>query len=207
MKSRISENVSYEDFKNIYKVFGEKPYEEKYTEEDFREIYEEYLEKGKIYGAYVDDKLVGIIAITYGAKKGQPVNYEGKDVVYLSDVAVDSSYRKQGLGTKLMAYVVAEGKLEGKNVIYMRTLKEGSMSASIAKKIGFTQIEGAYQEVETESIYGTKQVKNNMFLELDLDSLTKEKLNEMLLMSRVAADPEMADTQKQAKEEKIYELG
>ena len=206
MKSKISENVSYEDFKNIYKVFGEKPYEEKYTEEDFKEIYEEYLKKGKIYGAYVDERLVGIIAITYGAKKGQPVNYEGKEVVYLSDVAVDSAYRKQGLGTKLMAYVVAEGKIEGKNVIYMRTLKEGSMSASIAKKIGFTQIEGAYQEVETESIYGTKQIKNNMFLELDLDSLTREKLNEILIMSRAASDPEIADIQEKTKEENVYEL-
>lgn len=206
MKSKISENVSYEDFKNIYKVFGEKPYEEKYTEEDFKEIYEEYLKKGKIYGAYVDERLVGIIAITYGAKKGQPVNYEGKEVVYLSDVAVDSEYRKQGLGTKLMAYVVAEGKIEGKNVIYMRTLKEGSMSASIAKKIGFTQIEGVYQEVETESIYGTKQIKNNMFLELDLDSLTREKLNEILIMSRAASDPEIADIQEKTKEENVYEL-
>ena len=206
MKSKISENVSYEDFKNIYKVFGEKPYEEKYTEEDFKEIYEEYLKKGKIYGAYVDERLVGIIAITYGAKKGQPVNYEGKEVVYLSDVAVDSEYRKQGLGTKLMAYVVAEGKIEGKNVIYMRTLKEESMSASIAKKIGFTQIEGAYQEVETESIYGTKQIKNNMFLELDLDSLTREKLNEILIMSRAASDPEIADIQEKTKEENVYEL-
>ena len=47
MASKITEKVPYEDFKRIYKVFGEKPYEEKYTEEDFQEIYEEYIKKGK----------------------------------------------------------------------------------------------------------------------------------------------------------------
>ena len=45
-KSEIREVNSVEDFSNVYKVFGEKPYEEKYTEEDFKEIYEEYKELG-----------------------------------------------------------------------------------------------------------------------------------------------------------------
>ena len=80
MASKITEKVPYEDFKRIYQVFGEKPYEEKYTEEDFQEIYEEYIKKGKIYGAYVEERLVGIIAVTDGIKKGQPVNFGNKKV-------------------------------------------------------------------------------------------------------------------------------
>ena len=70
-KSGIREVNSVEDFSNVYKVFGEKPYEEKYTEEDFREIYEEYKELGTIYGAYVDDRCVGLIAILRGKRNGQ----------------------------------------------------------------------------------------------------------------------------------------
>ena len=58
-KSGIREVNSVEDFSNVYKVFGEKPYEEKYTEEDFKEIFEEYKALGNIYGAFVDDRCVG----------------------------------------------------------------------------------------------------------------------------------------------------
>lgn len=203
MKSKITDKVSYDDFKEIYKVFKDKPYEEKYTEEDYREIYEEYIAKGKIYGAYIDDKIVGIIAITYGAKKTQPVDFPGKKVIYLSDVAVDSRYRKQGLGTKLMSYIIAESKLNNNNLIYMRTLKEGSMSASIAKKLGFTQMEGIEQDVETESIYGYMQTKKNIFLQLDLDSLDRAKINELLLASRNSTDPEPTNVRREG--ERVYE--
>ena len=38
MENRITEKVPYEDFKRIYRVFGEKPYEEKYTEEDYNKF-------------------------------------------------------------------------------------------------------------------------------------------------------------------------
>lgn len=192
MGNTINENVPYEDFKRVYKVFGEKPYEEKYTEEDFREIYDEYVSKGKIFGAYVQDKLVGIIAVTYGAKETQPVRFDGKKVLYLSDVAVDSEFRKRGLGTRLMAYVIATGKQEKFNNIYMRTLKEGSMSASIAKKLGFSLIEGVEQDVTTESIYGTSQTKKNIFLQIDLDSLDRKGLKEILSKAKSATtDPDL----------------
>ena len=192
MGNTINENVPYKDFKRIYKVFGEKPYEEKYTEEDFREIYDEYISKGKIFGAYVNDELVGIIAITYGAKSSQPVNFGDKKVLYLSDVAVDSEFRKRGLGTRLMAYVIATGKQEKFNTIYMRTLKEGSMSASIAKKLGFSVVEGVEQDVTTESIYGSNQTKKNIFLQIDLDALDRKGLKEILNKAKYAkTDPDL----------------
>ena len=190
MESKITDMVSFEDFKKIYKVFGDKPYEEKYTEEDFREIYDYYTKNGRIFGAYAGGILRGIIAVTYGKKEGQPVEFGDKKVLYLSDVAVDKDYRKKGLGTKLMAYVVASGKLEGNNIIYMRTLKEGSMSASIAKKLGFSLIDGVEQDVTTENIYGVSQTKKNIFLSMDLDSLTKSSLSSILSAAKDAVDDE-----------------
>jgi len=191
MESKITDMVSFEDFKKIYKVFGDKPYEEKYTEEDFREIYDYYTKNGRIFGAYAGGILRGIIAVTYGKKEGQPVEFGDKKVLYLSDVAVDKDYRKKGLGTKLMAYVVASGKLEGNNIIYMRTLKEGSMSASIAKKLGFSLIDGVEQDVTTENIYGVSQTKKNIFLSMDLDSLTKSSLSSILFSAKDAVDDEI----------------
>ena len=207
MNSKITDFVSYDDFKRIYKVFSEMPYEEKYTEEDFKEIYDEYLKKGKIYGAYVDGTLRGIIAVTYGKKDNQPVEFEDKSILYLSDVAVDSNYRKKGLGTKLMAYVIASGKLEKNDIIYMRTLKEGSMSASIAKSLGFKLIDSIEQDVTTENIYGRMQTKKNIFLSIDLNLLDKEKLNSILNIARdTKEDPNIREiSKKECEGKEIYE--
>ena len=110
----------------------------------------------------------------------------------MSDVAVDSEFRKRGLGTRLMAYIIATGKKEEFNTIYMRTLKEGSMSASIAKKLGFSIIDGVEQDVTTESIYGTTQTKRNIFLQIDLDTLNKKGLKEILNKAKNAKeDPDL----------------
>ena len=74
----------------------------------------------------------------------------------------------------------------------MRTLKEGSMSASIAKKLGFKAINGVEQDVTTESIYGTSQTKRNIFLQIDLDGLNKNGLKEILNKAMSAtSDPDL----------------
>ena len=116
-KSGIREVNSVEDFSNVYKVFGEKPYEEKYTEEDFREIYEEYKELGTIYGAYVDDRCVGLIAILRGKRNGQPVEFESEEgLSYLADIAVLREYRAAGLGTKLLIDALFRAKEDRSNL-------------------------------------------------------------------------------------------
>ena len=186
-KSEIREVERVEDFAGVYKVFGEKPYEEKYTEEDFKEIYEEYKALGNIYGAYVDDKCVGLIAILKGKRKGQPVEFDEDDssLAYLADIAVLSEYRAAGLGTKLMIDALMRTKMDGFRTMYMRTLEKGeSMSYGIAKKVGFEQIEGVSQMVETENIRGERQVKKNIFLSIDLNNLDKNKVKSALMEGR-----------------------
>ena len=194
-KSGIREVNSVEDFSNVYKVFGEKPYEEKYTEEDFREIYEEYKELGTIYGAYVDDRCVGLIAILRGKRNGQPVEFESEEgLSYLADIAVLREYRVAGLGTKLLIDALFRAKEDGFNKMYMRTLERGeSMSYGIAKKVGFEQIEDVYQMVETENIRGEKQVKKNIFLSIDLNSLDKNKIKSALMEGRFVRKEDKED--------------
>ena len=186
-KSEIREVTNVEDFSSVYRVFGEKPYEEKYTEEDFKEIYDEYKRLGNIYGAYVDDKCVGLIAVLRGKRKGQPVEFDNENdsIAYLADIAVLKEYRAAGLGTKLMIDALMKAKVNGFKTMYMRTLVEGeSMSYGIAKKVGFEQIDGIEQMVETENIRGEKQIKKNIFLKIDIDSLDRNKLKTALMEGR-----------------------
>ena len=186
-KSEIREVERVEDFAGVYKVFGEKPYEEKYTEEDFKEIFEEYKALGNIYGAFVDDSCVGLIAILKGKRKGQPVSFEmpDEDIAYLADIAVLGEYRAAGLGTKLMVDALMRSKIDGFKTMYMRTLERGkSMSYGIAKKVGFEELEGVSQMVETENIRGERQVKKNIFLSIDLNNLDKNKVKAALMEGR-----------------------
>lgn len=176
MKGQIKEITKLEDFKRVYKVFSGPPYNEKYTEEELEEIYREYKENGYIYGAYNDSECIGMIALECGVKSNQPVNFNNQKVMYLADIAVLNDYRRKGLGNQLMLYGVMQSKIMGYEKMYMRTLKSGSMSYGIASKIGFRQIPNIVQDVEKERISGQTETMQNIFLEIDLNSLDKNNL-------------------------------
>lgn len=182
MNSQIKELTNLEDFKKVYKVFSGPPYNEKYTEEELEEIFKEYQEKGYMYGAYNYDECVGLIALERGAKEDQPVNYQNEKVMYLADIAVLDNYRRKGLGNQLMLYGVMQSKVLGYDKMYMRTLEKGSMSYGIASKIGFKQIPNVFQEVERERTNGLIETMQNIFIEIDLNSLNKDNLKQGIKM-------------------------
>lgn len=184
MQGKIKELISLEDFKNIYMVFSEPPYNEKYANEELEGIFREYQENGYMYGIYNDTECVGLIALERGIKNDQPVKFaEDEKIIYLADVAVLSKYRRQGLGNQLMLYAVMQSKLLGYDRLYMRTLENGSMSYSIASKIGFKQIPNLTQGVERERIDGTVQTMQNIFLEIDLNSLDRETMSKIIQLT------------------------
>ncbi len=188
MNSQIKELTNLEDFKRVYKVFSGPPYNEKYTEEELTEIFREYQEKGYIYGAYNKDGCIGLIALERGAKEDQPVSYQNENIMYLADVAVLDQYRRKGLGNQLMLYAVMQSKLLGYNKLYMRTLERGSMSYGIALKIGFKQIPNLLQSVEKERTNGQVETMQNIFLEIDLDSLSKENLKQGMKLANPSVE-------------------
>ena len=58
------------------------------------------------------------------------------------------------------------------------------MSYGIAGKVGFEELEGVSQMVETENIRGERQVKKNIFLSIDLNNLDKNKVKSALMEGR-----------------------
>lgn len=191
MNSRIKELTNVDDFKEVYMVFSGPPYNEKYEEEELEEIFREYQEKGYIYGAYNGEKCVGLIALERGVKADQPVAFQDdKNVMYLADVAVLDKYRRKGLGNQLMIYGAMQSKLLGFEKLYMRTLERGSMSYGIALRIGFRQIPNLFQNVERKRVNGAFETMQNIFLELDLNSLNKEDLKQAIETTSSRRDEE-----------------
>ena len=190
MNGQIKELTNLEDFKKVYKVFSGPPYNEKYTEEELEEIFREYQEKGYMYGVYNKEECVGMIALERGVKENQPVNFLEEKVMYLADIAVLNNYRRKGLGNQLMLYGVMQSKALGYGKLYMRTLERGSMSYGIALKIGFKQIPNLFQNVEKERVNGQVETMQNIFLELDLNSLNKDTLKQGIQMVSANRDSE-----------------
>ncbi len=188
MNGQIKELTNLDDFKKVYKVFSGPPYNEKYTEEELEEIFREYKEKGYIYGAYNNEECVGMLALERGAKTDQPVEFQEENIMYLADVAVLNDYRRKGLGNQLMLYGVMQSKALGYEKLYMRTLERGSMSYSIALKIGFKQIPNVFQSVKKERVNGQVETMQNIFLEIDLNSLNRDNLKQGIKMANPSTD-------------------
>lgn len=177
MRKEIKDVDSMEDFKRVYQVFSGPPYNEKYTEEELEEIFKAYKDKGYIFGAYNGEDCIGIVALEDGVQEGQPVNFESGKTMYLADIAVLDTYRKVGIGSQLMLYAVMQSKILGYQRLYMRTLEaDKSMSYGIARKIGFSQIQGVYQAIERERTDGSVTSVQNIFLEIDLDNLSRDTM-------------------------------
>lgn len=191
MEGKIKNLDDLNDFKKVYRVFSGPPYNEKYTEEELENIFEEYNEKGYMYGVYVEEECVGLIALERGVKSNQPVKFQDENVMYLADVAVFDNYRRKGLGNQLMLYAVMQSKLLGYKRLYMRTLENGSMSYGIALRIGFKQIPNVLQSVERERTNGKTETMQNIFLEIDLENLNREALRQGIDMVNYSRDNEI----------------
>ena len=84
-----------------------------------------YINSLKIYGAYVDDKLVGIIRAVG----------DGFSVLFIQDLLVHPDFQRNGIGTLLLKRMLKEYE----NVYQMHLITEDSeKTISFYKSLGFT---------------------------------------------------------------------
>ena len=84
-----------------------------------------YLNSLKIYGAYVDDKLIGVIRVVG----------DGYSVIFIQDLLVHPEFQRKGVGTLLLKKVLCEYD----SVYQMHLITEDSeKTISFYKSLGFT---------------------------------------------------------------------
>ena len=84
-----------------------------------------YLNSLKIYGAYVDDKLVGIIRAVG----------DGFSVLFIQDLLIHPDFQRNGIGTLLLKRMLKEYE----NVYQIHLITEDSeKTISFYKSLGFT---------------------------------------------------------------------
>lgn len=168
----IRNNVNYEDFANVFKVFSYAPFFEDWSTSMVSDVYTSFdVEDGSIFGYYLDNNCVGILTLRPMVNGEHPVYYpNGTKVMYLSDVATLPECRSMGIGTQLFLHGIRHTNILGYDFMYLRTNEKSvSMSYRIAEKCGFSQIWDLCEEVEfprTSSFIPTKDLR--IFMEKKL---------------------------------------
>ncbi len=156
-------------FIRVYKkVFGGKPYNEKWT---FKEIMDEIKliqeKHGRILVFYQNGKLLGFVTYRELIKDEHPsISYpKGEDVGYISDIGVLEEHRNRGIGTLLFEKCLENMIADGFTIALMRTLKNGSMSYNIARRHGFRNLEGKEEVVSQKRNNGRNEKDLRIFLD------------------------------------------
>ena len=170
INGEIRSNITYEEFKKVFKVFESYPYFEKFNEQEIINEYQSFQNGGNSYGYYTEEGECVAIITNYPYKRGEhPVNYpEDLKVMYLAHLATMLEYRNQGIATKLFKHVIQQTEELGYDYIYYRTKKENSMSHSIGKKFGFTELPNVIQYIEYKKQDGSVINDPRIFLEKKL---------------------------------------
>ena len=86
----------------------------------------------EIYTVVEDGKLAGMVSLLYTISTAL-----GSRVAVLEDMIVDPSYRKLGIGTKLMQYALEDAKINGCKRVTLLTDKENLKAQKFYRDCGF----------------------------------------------------------------------
>jgi len=154
---------NYEHYKDAYiklyqDIFSKAPYFEIFTREEVERVYRLSLLNATIsLLAIENDQLIGFaLGIQLSMHNDKNFKtlvdkyFELERVLYNAELGVHSQYRGLGIGSRLINKRVAFAKEKGYRAICMRTKKEGSMSVSLYKRLGFELLEGVEELSTTE---------------------------------------------------------
>lgn len=168
-QGEIRNNVTFEEFVKVFKVYEDYPFYESWSQEELRDEYNSYFKNnGWIFGYYINEKCVAILTLYPMIKGEHPVFYSSDEkVMYLSDIATLDEYRGKGIATQLFHFALRHTMVLRYDCIYLRTNfdEKESMSASIARKCGFKRILNVSQMVERKRIDGSIGSDLRMFME------------------------------------------
>lgn len=163
MKIVIVNKENYEQYKHNYielykEIFSKAPYFEVFTNKEAEEVYQLSLLDSTIsLLAIKDNQLIGFalgiqLSIHNDEKfKNIIKEYFNLDkVLYNAELGVLPEYRGLGIGSTLINKRILFAKKIGYKTICMKTKKEGSMSISLYKKMGFKILEGVEEVSTTE---------------------------------------------------------
>lgn len=160
IKGTMKPIASFEEFSEIIDVFKEPPFSEPLTIFDKIEEFEGYLKHGLALGCYDENGNIMSFAGLMEEVEEEHTPFFDYDVVkhanplYIYGLATKNEYRGYGLCSSLVELTDELALKNGTDFVYLRTNKEGSMSAGLCYKQGYQDLmqngEKVIQVVEFE---------------------------------------------------------
>jgi len=157
------------EFISIYQnIFSQAPYFEIFTEDEVEVIYNLSLfEKNILLLALNNNQIVGFALGVQLSKYNNnslkqllSKKFNLDDILYNAELGVVSEYRGMGIGNNLILKRIEFAQKNNYKIVCMRTKKEGSMSMSLYKKLGFKFLKDSEHIVNTKkSISGIEDVR------------------------------------------------
>ncbi len=152
-------------------VFSQPPYNEQFSEEEIVSIFQEYLKQGKLFIAR--NKTDGVIG--FGATLPLDIvpnvkiiakdnGLRIKNAWYMAELGVMSTYRRLGLGKKLVIARLRAIQAQGGRMALMRTSVNNIVSQRLYTNLGFEVVEGMRQQVEQRRTDGKVVADERIFM-------------------------------------------
>lgn len=126
----VNKNESYDEIKVLIKrIKLDNVYKKEWPQlrEDF-DRYNEILEQGYSYGAFDDNKLVGVVIVE---------KREWNNSFWIEDIEVAEPYRKNGIGTMLLDKVEYIAKKNGVRIIALEAQSSNVPAIDFYRKNGY----------------------------------------------------------------------
>ena len=111
-------------------TFAQPPWNETWVRHNVRERLDQIIKTPLSFGAVIGDPYITGFALGFSEPWHEGTHF------YLKEMCIDHSHQRQGLGTKLMAFLTTELIERDTKRIYLLTAR-GDMSEAFYSKVGF----------------------------------------------------------------------
>lgn len=106
-----------------------------YTIQEIREVVKGNNDLNSVF--FDGDNAIGFIIALINEKRNLQ---EGKQVIYIEEIAVDRAYRGQGFGTAILKWVMSQGLERGMNLARLHVYRDNQRASQLYHSLGFKEI-------------------------------------------------------------------
>lgn len=149
-------------------IFSKAPYFESFTDSEIRGYFLEYATQGLFYVARVENRVIGFgaaLPLWRQPEVSEILKERGVNPAsgwYMADLGVDNDYRRNGIARTLV--MLRMSKMNKGSTVIMRTSVNNKESQALYRELGFTPVEGAYQNVRQMRTDGSTVEDTRLFL-------------------------------------------
>lgn len=106
-----------------------------YSIQEIREVVKGNNDLSSVF--FTDDNAIGFIIAFINEKRNLQ---EGKQVIYIEEIAVDRAYRGQGFGTAILKWVMSQGLERGMNLARLHVYRDNQRAFQLYHSLGFKEV-------------------------------------------------------------------